>query len=178
MQSCLWISDSCLIIYLARSLKWDRLSVLKCPEENSSLLLTSLPLLHILVDEGCVFTIASAEVENLWIICHRLWVVLFCFVFFNCSLISFISGVQRKGVVSHVQSINTFCQLFLPHLAESDPLSSFYSHHPDPRHLSLGLWQGLSDWSLCLHSNISSPVFRVTVSKCESLQVSSLHGTL
>lgn len=79
---------------------------------------------------------------------------LFCFGFLKIVLwFLFFFGGSGERCRIYVQSINTFCQLFLPHSAESDPLSSFHSHHPGPRHLSPGLWQ-LSDWSLCVHLHL------------------------
>ena len=109
------------------------------------------------VDEGCVFTVASAEVENLWIIGHGLWVVLFCFVLIVVLWFLFFRGVGERPYI-HVQSVNTFCQLFLPHLADSYPLS-FHFHHPVPRHLLPGLWTG-AFWLVSLLASSSPAIFQ------------------
>ena len=100
------------------------------------------------VDEGCVFTVASAEVENLWIICHGLWVVLFCFN--CCSLISFFSGCRGKAsypcsVRQHILSAHptTFSRILTPYHSTSTTQTPVIS--------CLDCKQGLSDWSLCLH---------------------------
>ena len=77
----------------------------------------------------------------------------FVLVFKKLFFDFFFFGGSGERCRIYVQSVNTFCQLFLPHSAESDPLSSFHSHHPGPCHLSPGLWQ-LSDWSLCLHPHL------------------------
>ena len=117
-----WISDSCLTIYLAHSLKYLMGSP-KCLRMSRREFLISAhkpapPVVHILVDGGSVF----------------------------------------QSINIHIQSINKFCQPYLQHRAESDHFSSFHSHHPGPHHLSPGFWQGLSDWSLCLHPRLQQYV--------------------